>query len=174
MTADPEIVALEAKWQARWQEARAHEARPDGRAKFFATYPYSYMNAFPHVGHAFTMTRVDFMVRYQRMKGRNVLFPFGFHVTGTPIVAAANRVREGEPKQIAILEQQGIPASEVPKFADPWHWVAFFPKEWRKDVDRLGLHLDWRREFHTTEKNPHYDAFIRWQFRRLREKGYVQ
>ncbi|MHB8604893.1 MAG: leucine--tRNA ligase [Thermoplasmatota archaeon] len=179
------LAEIESKWQRRWTEARVYEpdapltvsASAAGDAsggKFFATYPYSYMNAFAHVGHAFTMGRVDFFVRYQRMLGKRALFPFAYHVTGTPIAAAANRVREGESKQIAILEQQGIAKGEVAAFADPEHWIRFFPKEWRKDVDAYGLGIDWRREFHTTGLNPHYDAFIRWQFGKLRAMGLVE
>jgi leucyl-tRNA synthetase len=86
-----DLAAIETKWHKRWAEAHAYERNVEpGRAKFLATYPYSYMNAFAHVGHAFTMMRVDLMVRYQRMKGANALFPFGYHVTGTPIVNAAS------------------------------------------------------------------------------------
>ena len=170
----PDLPAIESKWQARWREARAHEPEvQEGRPKFLATYPYSYMNAFAHVGHAFTMMRSDLMVRYQRMRGVNVLYPYAFHVTGTPIVAAANRVRDGDAQQIKILKDQGIPDEEVPRFKDPVHWVRFFPPKWREDVDRLGLHVDWRREFITTDLNPHYDAFVQWQFRKLGEKGRV-
>ncbi|HWG90055.1 MAG TPA: leucine--tRNA ligase [Candidatus Thermoplasmatota archaeon] len=169
-----EFEEVEAKWARKWAEARVYERDPKpGTPKFFATYPYSYMNGFAHLGHGFTMIRNDVLTRYMRMKGYNALFPMGWHVTGTPIVAAANRIRDGEPKQAAILRDMGIPAEEVPKFADPKHWVAFFPPEWRKDADRLGLGIDWRREFFTTDMNPHYDAFIRWQFYRLKEKGYV-
>jgi leucyl-tRNA synthetase len=169
-----ELPQVEAKWLERWAKARAHEPRVQpGRPKFFATYPYSYMNAFAHVGHAFTMLRSDLMIRYHRMQGHNVLFPFAFHVTGTPIVAAANRVREGDAQQIKILQDQGIPASEIPRFADPVHWVRYFPPLWREDVTRLGMHVDWRREFITTDLNPHYDAFVQWQFRKLGEKGRV-
>ena len=170
----PDLPSIEAKWVARWREARAHEPEvQEGRPKFLATYPYSYMNAFAHVGHAFTMLRSDLMVRHQRMLGRNVLYPYAFHVTGTPIVAAANRVRDGDAQQIKILKDQGIPDEDVPKFADPVHWVRFFPPKWREDVDRLGLHVDWRREFITTDLNPHYDAFVQWQFLKLGEKGRV-
>ncbi|MFA5863026.1 MAG: class I tRNA ligase family protein, partial [Candidatus Thermoplasmatota archaeon] len=169
-----DLESIEAKWQARWHEEKAHESTPQsGRPKFFATYPYSYMNSFAHVGHGFTMLRSDLFVRYHRMLGHNVLFPFAFHVTGTPIVAAANRVREGDAQQIKILKDQGIGDEDIPKFADPVHWVRFFPPKWREDVDRLELHLDWRREFITTELNPHYDAFIQWQFGKLAEQGRV-
>lgn len=170
----PDLPAIESKWQKRWKESKAHEpeAQP-GRPKFLATYPYSYMNAFAHVGHGFTMLRSDLMVRHHRMLGHNVLYPFAFHVTGTPIVAAANRVKEGDAQQIKILRDQGIPESDIAKFADPVHWVRFFPPKWREDVERLGLHVDWRREFITTDLNPHYDAFVQWQFRKLGEKGRV-
>ncbi len=172
MTSFPEV---EAKWHARWKESHAYEPKvEEGREKFLATYPYSYMNAHAHVGHAYTMLRNDMQVRYQRMLGKNVLFPFAFHVTGTPIVAAANRIRDREPKQMKIMEDLGIPASEVPRFEDPEEWVRYFPKHWRADVERLGLGIDWRREFITTSLNPHYDAFIQWQFRKLRESGYVE
>jgi leucyl-tRNA synthetase len=169
-----ELAAIEAKWMQRHREAHVDEPRVEpGRAKFFATYPYSYMNSFAHVGHAYTMGRVDFMVRFQRQLGKNTLFPFAYHITGTPIAAAANRIREGEPKQLRIMADQGIAPERVAAFADPQAWIDFFPGEWRKDVQRLGLAIDWRREFVTTDANPHYDAFIRWQFRKLHAKGYV-
>ena len=172
---DVDLAAVERKWQQRWREARAHEANPQpGRPKFFATYPYSYMNGFATVGHGFTMLRSDLFVRYHRMLGHNVLFPFAFHVTGTPIVAAANRVKEGDPQQVKILRDLGIPEADVPAFKDPVHWVRYFPPKWREDVDRFQLHLDWRREFITTDLNPQYDAFVKWQFGKLAEKQRVQ
>ncbi len=172
---DLDLDAIERRWQDTWQERNLHEAEPrDGEDSFFVTYPYSYMNAFAHVGHAYTMLRSDMMARYQRMQGKNVLFPFAYHVTGTPIVAAANRIREGEESQIQQLLDQGIPQEKVESFADPMKWIDYFPEQWRQDADRLGLMIDWRRQFHTTDINPFYDAFIRWQFRRLKDKGLVR
>lgn len=55
---------------------------------FFGTFPYPYMNGYLHLGHGFTMSLVDFVCRYKRMMGYNVLQPFAFHFTGMPIVAA--------------------------------------------------------------------------------------
>jgi leucyl-tRNA synthetase len=51
------------------------------------------MNGRLHLGHAFTVTKAEFAARYQRLKGKNVLFPFAFHCTGMPIQAAANKLR---------------------------------------------------------------------------------
>lgn len=49
------------------------------------TFPYPYMNGCPHLGHTFTLTKVEFATQYERLKGKNILFPFGFHCTGMPI-----------------------------------------------------------------------------------------
>jgi len=37
------------------------------------------------MGHGFTVSKAEFMTRYQRVKGKKALFPFGFHCTGMPI-----------------------------------------------------------------------------------------
>lgn len=57
----------------------------EAKEKFLATFPYPYMNGRFHIGHAFTVSKVDIAAGYERMKGKNSLFPFGFHCTGMPI-----------------------------------------------------------------------------------------
>ncbi|MEM3137048.1 MAG: leucine--tRNA ligase [Thermofilaceae archaeon] len=166
--------SIEEKWQRKWKEAKLFEPEPDPKhQKFFITFPYPYVNAYPHLGSAYTVLRNDIMARYKRMKGFNVLFPQGWHATGSPIVAAALRIREGDGKQISILKSMGIPESEIPKFANPEHWVHFFCKEWKIDFEKYGLSIDWRREFHTTYLNPPYSKFVQWQYRQLLKKGLI-
>ncbi|MEM3931620.1 MAG: leucine--tRNA ligase [Thermofilum sp.] len=168
------LKSIEEKWQKFWEQNRVYEADPDpSRQKFFVTFPYPYINAYPHLGTGYTVLRVDILARFKRMQGYNVLFPQGWHATGGPIVAAALRVREGDPKQINILRSLGIPEEEIPKFRDPEYWVYFFKKEFRRDFQRLGLSIDWRREFFTTRLNPPYNKFIQWQYTVLREKGLI-
>ncbi|MGC9191080.1 MAG: leucine--tRNA ligase [Conexivisphaera sp.] len=164
---------MEAKWQRVWEERGAFWAEPDSRPKFMATFPFPYVNAPPHIGSIFTLLRVEFMSRYMRMKGYNVLFAQGWHATGGPIVSAALRVREGDPKQIANLRSMGVPEDEIKNFENPEHWVRYFSARWREDLRSLGLSIDWRREFYTTSMNPSYSAFVRWQYIKLREKGLV-
>ena len=57
----------------------------DKYPKWLGVYPYPYMNGSLHLGHAFTISKIEFNAGYQRMLGKRVLFPHGFHVTGMPI-----------------------------------------------------------------------------------------
>lgn len=164
---------LEEKWQKKWKDEKVFESSPDNRKKFFLTFPYPYINAYSHLGHLFTSTRVEAFSRYKRLKGYNVLFAQGWHATGSPIVQAAKRVKEREPKQIKIMQDMGFTENDFSKFEKPEYWIEFFAPEFKKDFENAGLSIDWRREFFTTQLNPRYDKFIRWQLEKLREKNYV-
>ncbi|MEM3851705.1 MAG: leucine--tRNA ligase [Methanomassiliicoccales archaeon] len=165
---------IERKWQSKWESAHLFESTPSDKAKFFATYPYSYMNGIPHIGHAFTSLRVEFICRFKRMRGENVLFPFAFHCTGMPIVAAAKRIKEGEEGQISIMKTMGISDADMHLFTEPEYWTRYFPARWEEAMRRLGMSIDWRRKFITTPLNPFYDAFVRWQFKLLLEGNYIR
>ncbi|NOQ54147.1 MAG: class I tRNA ligase family protein [Thermoplasmata archaeon] len=166
--------SIEEKWQRRWEEVRAFEADPDpAREPYFVNFPYPYMNGYLHLGHTFSLLQLEFAARYHRLLGMNVLWPFAFHCTGTPIVAAAERVADGEETQISMLRDMGVPQEHIAKMGDPVYWTEYFPKVTKEFVSALGASIDWRRSFITTQLNPYYDSFVRWQFNRLYEQGLV-
>ncbi len=168
------LIQIQNKWQKRWADAKVFEANVQkGKKKFMLTFPYPYVNGLPHIGHLFTIMRVESFARFKRHQDFNVLFPQGWHATGSPIVNAAKRIQEKEPKQLKILQDLGIPEKDIVKFEQPEHWPRYFCKEYKKDLQAMGLSIDWRREFVTTQLNPHYNKFIEWQFRKLKEKNYV-
>ena len=68
----------------------------------------------------------------------------------------------------------GISDEEIPKFVDPYHWMHYFPPFGKSDLIRFGAPIDWRRSFITSDANPYYDSFIRWQFAKLKDGGYVK
>ncbi len=83
-----------------WENSLSFEEK--NKEKFLVTFPYPYMNGRLHLGHAFSLSKCEFQSRYQRLLGKRVLFPFGFHCTGMPISAAANRIkREIEEAKLA-------------------------------------------------------------------------
>lgn len=88
-----------------------------------------------------------------------------------PIQAAANKLKkeldEGwvDSKGMAqsqILKQMGIEEELIPNFKDSEYWLHYFPPIGMQDLKRLGVAVDWRRSFITTQCNPYYDSFIRW------------
>ncbi len=38
-----------------------------------------------------------------------------------------------------------ISDEEIPKFADPYYWLDYFPPLGKEDLVRFGIHVDWRR-----------------------------
>lgn len=79
-----------------------------------------------------------------------------------------------EKYQWDILKESGISEDLIPKFADPLAWLDFFPLQNVSDLTTFGLKTDWRRSFITTEVNPYYDSFIRWQFNKLRQLNKIK
>lgn len=193
------------------------EAKKSNDEKYFVTFPYPYMNGRLHLGHTFSVSKAEFSVRYHRLKGKHVLFPLGFHCTGMPIKACADKLKReletfgfppvfpmGEdeapseverdiiPKdkskgkkskavaktgagkyQWQIMQSLGVQDEEIKKFADSDYWLEYFPPLAIKDLKSYGAHIDFRRAFVTTDVNPFYDSFVRWQFELLKERGKI-
>jgi leucyl-tRNA synthetase len=168
-------VKVEDKWMERWSAAHVFESDPDPEhKKNFVTFPFPYMNGPLHIGHAFTSLRVDVYARYKRMQGYNVLFPWAWHWTGQPIVAAAERLKNGDKAMLKeFVEIDRIPMSEISKFYDPKYMAQHYTNSGRSALKRLALSVDWRREFHTTDLEPSFNRFVIWQYNKLRAKGYV-
>ena len=164
---------MEQKWQQKWEAAHLFEADPDpNREKKMVTFPYPYMNGPLHVGHTFTASRVDAYARFKRMQGYNVLWPWGWHWTGQPLLGASQRVARGDEAYIRVLrEVDGVPEEELKKFVDPIYMAQYYTNEGRLAAKSVGFSVDWRREFTTVL--PTYQKFIEWQYKNLKEKGYV-
>ncbi|MBD3204363.1 leucine--tRNA ligase [Candidatus Woesearchaeota archaeon] len=166
---------IQEKWNKRWEKEKIFEAVPEkGKKKFFGTFPYPYINLYPHIGHFYSLMRLEALARFKRMRGYKVLYPQAWHCTGSPIVNAANRVKEGEEQQIQVLKNMGFSEEEISKFEKPRHWIDVFSEGWEQDLKEAGCSIDWRRNFITTSLNSHYNKFIEWQFRSLKKKGLVE
>jgi len=196
-----------------WDVKKPGEVNPDPtKEKYFITFPYPYMNGRLHIGHLYSMTKPEIYARFKKLTGYHVLWPFGLHCTGMPIMAAADKLKNerdgfvkddvvdlpekeveltkskhnsgrdktkviaktgGLKKQSDIMRSLGIPEEEIFSFADPDKWLHYFPEHCLADLRLIGFSGDLRRSFITTDRNPYYDSFIRWQFTTLKERGYI-
>ena len=172
MEQDYDPQGIEAKWQSRWNESRIFEPEPDEREKYFITIPYPYLNGNLHAGHTRTFTIGDVLARHKRMLGYNVLYPMGFHVTGTPIVGLAELIASREPQTMDVYSRlHGIPEDILYTLDTPEKIVEYFKVEAEIAMRSIGYSIDWRRKFTTTD--PTYRKFIEWQFNLLHEKGLI-
>jgi len=164
---------IEEKWQKRWTEAGVFEADPDPeRPKYYLTVAYPYPNSPQHIGHGRTYTLTDVHARYRRMQGYNVLLPMAWHLTGTPVIAMVNRLKEGDADLIdTFLNLYKVPKERLHELETPIGMALYFSEEIKQGMQRMGFSIDWRREFTTVD--PYYSRFIEWQFEKLRQRGYI-
>ncbi|WP_129114437.1 leucine--tRNA ligase [Halegenticoccus tardaugens] len=183
MDYDPQ--ELERRWRERWDEEGRYEADPDPRAgddagetePTFITVPYPYPSGGMHIGHARTYTVPDVYARYRRQRGDTVLFPMAWHVTGTPIIGAVERLKKGDAKQLESLKSAfNVPESDLKELETPMGYARYFIEEaecsYKKGMKSLGLSIDWRREFTTNDER--YSKFITWQYETLKERGLLE
>lgn len=99
-----------------------------------------------HIGHAFSYTGGDVIARFQRMQGKNVLFPIGWDAFGLPTENYA--IRTGR-------RPQEVTRENTAKF--------------REEMQRLGLSFDWERVVDSTD--PNYYKWTQWIFIQLVKHG---
>jgi len=164
--------AIDKKWQKKWSENNDHETDSNNKEKKFITVAYPYPNSPQHIGHGRTYTIADVHSRYLRMKGFNVLFPMGFHYTGTPILGMAKRVEANDAELIEGFKTlYNVPEDKIKEFVEPVKIADYFHEEIKSGMIEMGYSIDWRREFTTID--PAYQKFIEWQFRNLKEKNLI-
>lgn len=181
MSIDKKQKQIESKWQERWQKESVFVAKPDEKKeKYFATVAYPYANSVMHIGHGRTNTTADIYARYQRLRGKNVLFPMGFHITGTPVLAVADSIKKGDEKQwkmtrdaisdyVKDKKEQDI---LINSFEDPMNIAKFFSSKIQETFNSIGLSIDWTRQFTTGDLE--YNKFIEWQFKKLHDLGILK
>jgi leucyl-tRNA synthetase len=143
---DPTTV--ERTWQERWRAEGtnatdiAHGERP-----FYALMMFPYPSAEGlHVGNLFAFTGNDIFARFQRMRGYTVFEPLGYDAFGIH--------SENYALKIGVHPQELIPRN-----------VANF----RRQLDRAGLMIDWRYSVDTTD--PAYYRWTQWVFLQLYKSG---
>ncbi|MGA2934183.1 MAG: leucine--tRNA ligase [Methanomicrobiales archaeon] len=165
-----DLHTLEEKYRDRW--SAEFEADPSGKEKYYLNVAFPYPSGAMHVGHGRTYTVPDIVARFWRMRGKQVLFPMGFHVTGTPVIGISKRIARKDEKTVWLYRDlYGVPQDVLDSFTDPMVIVRYFAGEYERIMRSLGLSIDWRRRFITVD--PQYSKFIEWQYRHLHALGHV-
>jgi leucyl-tRNA synthetase len=138
---------LDKKWQQTWTTAHAFEVAEDpNRPKFYCLEMFAYPSGHAHVGHVRNYIIGDVMARMKRMRGFNVLHPFGWDAFGLPAENAA--IKTGTHPEKSTLDN-----------------IAHM----KGQLQRLGISYAWTREIATCL--PEYYQFNQWIFLKMLERG---
>ncbi len=138
--------AIEQKWQQRWKDRRAFEVTEDrSKPKFYCLEMFAYPSGHAHVGHVRNYMIGDVIARMKRMRGFNVLHPFGWDAFGLPAENAA--IKNGIHPETSTLEN-----------------IAHM----KGQLQRLGISYAWERELATCQAS--YYKWNQWLFLRMFER----
>lgn len=137
---------IEAKWQEKWEETRAHEIteRDSKKEKEYVLVELPYPSGNLHIGHWFAFAVTDIYVRAHRMQGKQVFFPIGFDAFGLPAENAA--IKHGQ---------------------DPKEWTEANIENMTKQLRQMGNAFTWNASHRTCD--PEYYKWTQWMFTKFFE-----
>ncbi len=175
----------EQRWDAQWQQSGLYHYDPERPRDetFVVDTPPPTVSGSLHVGHVFSYTHTDVIVRHQRMRGLNIFYPMGWDDNGLPterrvqnyyhircdpnlayeegatFEAASAKVRKKRPRLVSrpnfIEACNQLTAEDEKTFLSLWR--------------RMGLSVDWRQEYATIDD--HCRSTAQRSFLDLHAKG---
>ena len=153
----------EIKWQQAWESEKVYEwdkntSRED---TFVVDTPPPTVSGQLHMGHIFSYTQADFVVRYKRMRGLNIFYPMGFDDNGLPterLVEKKQKIRAHQLERSKFIEIcREIVKAEEEKFRSLFRSIA--------------LSVDWGQEYQSI--SPQSQAISQMSFLDLVQKGEI-
>ncbi|HET6607984.1 MAG TPA: leucine--tRNA ligase, partial [Rhodopila sp.] len=147
-----DFTGAEPRWQQAWADRgcfRVADVPTDGKPKYYVMEMFPYPSGKIHMGHVRNYTLGDVVSRYKRARGFSVMHPMGWDAFGLP---AENAARE-----------RGV---------HPAKWTYDNIANMRAELQRMGLSLEWEREFATCQ--PEYYAHQQKLFLDFLKGGLVE
>lgn len=157
---DPKIE--EPKWQKFWQENRLYRFEPEEEKEIYSVdTPPPTVSGRMHIGHAFSYAQEDFVVRFQRMNGRTVYYPFGTDDNGLPTERLVEKLNK--------VKSTRIPRQEFVKLCNDT--IKEIKPDFIQDWVNMGMSCDFEGSYSTID--PHCQKTSQLSFIDLFNKGMV-
>lgn len=92
-----DLIKMEKKWVNYWEKEKIYKFNPKSKKKIYSVdTPPPYVSGRMHLGHAFSYSQQDFIIRFRRMLGESVFYPFGTDDNGLPterFIEKANKIK---------------------------------------------------------------------------------
>lgn len=154
---------IEPRWQEIWQEKKIYswDKTKDRKDNFVIDTPPPTVSGQLHMGHMFSYTQTDFVVRFMRMIGKNVFYPMGFDDNGLPterLVEKKRKIKASKMDRAEFIEIcKEVVESEEENFRNLFKGIA--------------LSVDWDYEYRTISNESR--SMSQMSFLDLAEKGQI-
>lgn len=131
----------EKKWQQIWQEQQIYAYDPNisKDETYVVDTPPPTVSGQLHIGHVYSYTQTDFIVRFQRMMGKNIFYPMGFDDNGLPTERLVEKQKQ--------IKAYNMSRSEFIKICE--EVVASEEEKFRSLFNQIALSVDWSLEYQT-------------------------
>ncbi|HUU76611.1 MAG TPA: valine--tRNA ligase [Methanoregulaceae archaeon] len=156
-----DFTEVEQRWQKTWRDEDNYFDLESDKPRFIIDTPPPYPTGNFHIGNAFNWCYIDFIARYRRMQGYNVMFPQGWDCHGLPT-------------EVKVEEIHGITKNDVPReeFRRMCRELTLANIEkMRGTLRRMGFSIDWSNEYITML--PRYFGKTQASFLKMLKSGYI-
>ena len=138
-------LAAEEKCKTLWETSEIYKYDPNSDKETFSvdTPPPYVSAAHLHVGHAMSYSQAEFVIRYHRMKGKNIYYPMGFDDNGLPTERYVENKYKINKKKTTRSEFRELCEKETQEGAKNYE------KLWRS----MGLSVDWKQRYSTIDEH---------------------
>ncbi len=134
----------EQKWLEFWEKEKVYKFDPDSKSEIYSVdTPPPTVSGNMHLGHSFSYSQQDFVVRFQRMLGKNIFYPFGVDDNGL----ATERMIE----KMKNVKGQFMPRQEFVKLC--YTTVEEIRHDFVQDWKRIGISADFNIFYSTINKH---------------------
>ncbi|MFH1054890.1 MAG: valine--tRNA ligase [Candidatus Altiarchaeota archaeon] len=140
-----DAASSEPRWQRFWEDEGVYRFDPDSKSEIYSVdTPPPTVSGKMHLGHAFSYSHQDFVIRYKRMRGFSVFYPFGTDDNGIPTERLVEkekkvRARNMDRQEFVKLCLKTLDEELRPKYIVDWK--------------RIGMSCDWNVFYTTIDKN---------------------
>lgn len=155
-----DLKQIEEKLKKFWEKEKIYRFDASSRKKIFSVdTPPPTLSGAMHIGHACSYSQQDFVIRYKRMRGFNIFYPFGTDNNGLPTERLVEKTLGVKSKDMSrsdfIKLCNDFITRELPAFIQDW-----------KDI---GISCDWNLSYSTI--GDHSRKISQWSFLDLYKKG---
>jgi len=152
---------VEPRWMGEWQDSMNYFDWDSNKPQYIIDTPPPYPTGNFHIGNALNWCYIDFVARYKRMRGYNVMFPQGWDCHGLPT--------EVKVEEIHNITKNQVPRAEFRRLCE--ELTAGNIEKMRGTMRRLAFSIDWSNEYITMK--PEYYGKTQHSFVQMYNSGRI-